>query len=541
MEIRRYLAIVQRWFWLIIMGALLAGATAYFVSDNSPRVYRATARLLIDQAPGSSSGNEYTQILVEQRLTTTYVELIKLDPVMFETIERLQLPYTPEELNSMISVSAPPETQLIVISAEANDPQQATDLANTISQVFITQNEERQTSRFQESMQSWQSRMDELRDEIAALEAQIADFGEPTTGVEEADLSRLETSLREAEISYTEAFNNLELLRVEEAKGLNNVILVEPARPSDNPVRPRPLLNGLLATFAGGLVALGIVLLIEYLDDSVKSPEQIEENVGLSTLGAIAIIKGSESGPERLIAHNKPRDPISEAYRVLRTNLSFAAVDNGLQAFLVTSASPSEGKSTTVANLAIVMAQTGKQIIVVDSDLRRPTLHDTFDVPNSRGLTTALLDSQRPVSFYLQDSGINNLKILTSGPIPPNPAELLNSQRMSQIIAELKNESDTVIFDTPPVLSVADASIIAPRVDGSVLIVQSGKTRQAALEQAVNTLSRTNGHLLGVVLNQVVMGRSAYYYYHKYEYGPPEGRRLSSRLPAWLSVLSRRS
>jgi len=207
------------------MGALLAGATAYFVSDNSPRVYRATARLLIDQAPGSSSGNEYTQILVEQRLTTTYVELIKLDPVMFETIERLQLPYTPEELNSMISVSAPPETQLIVISAEANDPQQATDLANTISQVFITQNEERQTSRFQESMQSWQSRMDELRDEIAALEAQIADFGEPTTGVEEADLSRLETSLREAEISYTEAFNNLELLRVEEAKGLNNVIL----------------------------------------------------------------------------------------------------------------------------------------------------------------------------------------------------------------------------------------------------------------------------------------------------------------------------
>jgi capsular exopolysaccharide synthesis family protein len=168
-------------------------------------------------------------------------------------------------------------------------------------------------------------------------------------------------------------------------------------------------------------------------------------------------------------------------------------------------------------------------------------LHQMFAVSNSRGLTTALLDSERPASFYLQNSGINNLKVLTSGPVPPNPAELLNSQRMSQIIAELKEESDTVIFDTPPVLSVADASIIAPRVDGCVLIIQAGKTRQAALEQAVSTLSKTNGHLLGVVLNQVAMGRSAYYYYRQHEYGPPEERRLASRLPGWLSVLVRRS
>ena len=541
MEIRRYIAIAQRWLWLILLGTIFAGATAYIVSLQRPPIYRAAARLLIDQAPGSGGGNEYTQILVEQRLATTYVELIKLHPVMEETVERLDLPYNAGQLSQRLTVAAPPDTQLIVISAEDTSAAGAARIANTIGEVFIDQNQERQSSRYEESIQNWEDRLSELRAEISSLETQINDFGEPQSGEAEAELSMLQTNLREAEIRYTEAFNNLELLRVEEAKGSNNLVMVEPARAPSTPVRPRPLVNGLLAAVAGGLLALGFVLVIEYLDDTVKSQEQIEEGVGLSTLGAIANIRGGEPR-ERLIAFHTPRDPISEAYRVLRTNLSFAAIDEGLHTMVVTSGSPGEGKSTTVINLAAVTAQTGKSVIVVDSDLRRPMQHKHLDVPNSAGLTTALLDTETPLRAYLQNTKIPNLRVLTSGPIPPNPAELLNSQRMGQIIQQLRDEADTVIFDTPPTLTVADATIMAPQVDGCILVVQAAQTRFPALELAVETLRKANAHVLGIVLNRINVGRSGYYHYryYNYEYGPEAERRPILRLPNWITGLSKR-
>ncbi|MFW6182635.1 MAG: polysaccharide biosynthesis tyrosine autokinase [Chloroflexota bacterium] len=542
MEIRRYLAIIQRWFWLLLLATILAGGTAYIVSIQTTPVYRSTVRLLIDQAPGSGGGNEYAQVLLEQRLATTYVELITLNTVMVESAERLDMPLRPEQLAGKITVSAPPETQLIVLSAEDKSPERAALIANTVAEVFIDQNQERQSARYEESIRNWQERMSDLREEISDLEALIAEFGEPSTVQEEVDLSRLETDLREAEIRYTEAFNNLEQLRVEEARGTNNVVVVEPARASNAPVRPRPLLNTLLGALAGGMAALGLVLLIEYMDDTIKSPEQIEELAGLATLGTIAVIKGKNDDQHQLVTQEAPRDPISEAYRVLRTNISFSAIDGGTRSILVTSASPAEGKSTTVANLATVTAQAGKRVIVVDSDLRRPSLDKVFELPNHHGLTSALLDNRRPLTHYLQNTRVAGLRLLSSGPIPPNPAEMLNSQRMSQIIDQLEEEADTVIFDTPPVLSVADASILAPQVSGCLLVVQAGQTRFAALQQATEALTTAHAQIYGAVLNQIVVGRSPYYYYryYSYEQQTAEPRRLSSRLPDWISGLSRR-
>ncbi|HSM56628.1 MAG TPA: polysaccharide biosynthesis tyrosine autokinase [Candidatus Sulfomarinibacteraceae bacterium] len=541
MEIRRYVAIIQRWFWLLLLATVLAGGTAYIVSIQTTPVYRSTARLLIDQAPGSG-GNEYAQVLLEQRLATTYVELIKLTTVMVESVERLDLPLRPEQLAAKLTVSAPPETQLIVLSAEDNNPERAALIANTVAEVFIDQNQARQASRYEESIRNWRDRMADLREEISELEALISEFGEPTTVQEEVELSRLETDLREAEIRYTDAFNNLEQLRVEQARGTNNVVMVEAARPTASPVRPRPLLNTLLGALAGGMAALGLVLLIEYMDDTIKSPEQIEELAGLATLGTIALIKGKSDDQQQLVTQETPRDPVSEAYRVLRTNISFSAVDGGTRSILVTSASPAEGKSTTAANLAVVTAQAGKRVIVVDSDLRRPSLDSVFELPNHHGLTSALLDNRRPLTHYLQNTRVAGLRLLSSGPIPPNPAEMLNSQRMSQIIDQLEDEADTVIFDTPPVLSVADASILAPQVCGCLLVVHSGQTRFAALQQAAEALINSHAQIYGAVLNQIVVGRSHYYYYryYSYEQQSAEPRRLVSRLPDWISGLSRR-
>lgn len=549
MVIKEYIALVWRWAWLIVLGILVAAAAAFIVSKNTTPVYRASSRLLIDQAPGTGSGNEYTQILVEQRLAQTYVELLNTEPVLEETIERLDLPYTPGQLKGKISVSAPQDTQIINISVEDTNPQRAALIANTLGEVFISQNQERESRRFADPIENWEARLQELGNEIESLQIQISDVGEATTAAERATLSRLQTNLNEAQVQYTDVFNNLNQLRIDQAKEISNLIQVEPAKENTNPIRPRTMTNTLLAAVVGGMLAVGIIFLIEYLDDTVKTPDQVLADTNMSTLGAIAQIKSDEK-TQGLITQRAPRDPISEAYRVVRTNLSFSAVDEGLTSLLVSSASPGEGKSTTTANLAVVMAQTGKKVILVDADLRRPVQHKLFNLSNNMGLTTSILDNRTSVLQHVQDTPIPNLRLLTSGPIPPNPAELLNSQRMAEVLAELKKESDITIIDTPPVLTVADASILGPQVNGAILVVETGSTRRDALVNAVERLSQTGTHIFGALLNKVKLDRAGYgyyyYYYSSYEYNSKSKKRRSkksgknSRMPAWLTGLMRR-
>ncbi len=540
MEIKRYFQIFWRWAWLIVLGALVAGGVAFLISKNTTPVYQATARLLIDEAPGTSSGNEYSQLLVEQRLAQTYVELLTTFSVMEETAARLELPYTAEQLSRLVSVSAPPETQILVIRAEDTSPARAAEIANTIGKVFIEQNQERENLRYAEPIANWENRVTELGDEIERLEIAIGDKGIPDNTEDQAAKSRLETQLNESKIQYTEAFNNLNELQLNQAKESSNLVPVEAAQPPKLPVRPRTATNTLLALIAGGLLAIGIIFLIEYLDDTIKNQEQILEDSGLTTLGAIAQIKSSDSN-DILITSRRPRDPISEAYRVLRTNLNFSAVDGELKSIVITSASPGEGKSTTIGNLGVVIAQTGKRVVIIDADLRRPVQHKIFQLPNNQGLTTAILDSETPVTNHLQETNITGLRLLTSGPIPPNPAELLNSQRMSQVIEGLKNDADILLFDSPPVLTVTDASILATQVDGSLLVVHAGKTRRQTFDAAVERLKKTNKSIFGTVLNRLNPSHNGgYYYYQYYDNSMSKKRKKQAgngrfRLPGWIS------
>jgi non-specific protein-tyrosine kinase len=275
--------------------------------------------------------------------------------------------------------------------------------------------------------------------------------------------------------------------------------------------------NTMLAAAVGAALALGIVFLVEYLDDTVKTPDDVTAVVGLSTLSAIAQIAG-KPGKEKLVTLLAPRSPVSEAYRALRTNIQYAAVDGPLKSLVVTSAGPGEGKSTTAANLAIVLAQAGREVILVDADLRRPVLHRIFELPNGQGLTTALLDLTVPVVDHVQVTGIPGLRVMTSSAIPPNPAELLGSQRQTDLLAELEKEADIVILDSPPVLTVTDALVLAPEVSGILLVVEAGATRKGVLQKGIDALTRTEGRVLGVVLNRLTPRRSGYYYYQYYHY-----------------------
>ena len=216
---------------------------------------------------------------------------------------------------------------------------------------------------------------------------------------------------------------------------------------------------------------------------------------------------------ESLVTISNPRSPISEAYRSLRTNLEFSSLDRPLKTMVVTSAGPEEGKSTTLANLAVTLAQAEKKVILVDCDLRRPSQHEIFEVGNSLGLTSMVVDEEAFKNPPLQETPVPNLKLLPSGPLPPNPSELLGSRRMEEIIATLREKADLVLFDAPPIIAVTDAAVLASKVDGVLLVIKAGTTKRDHAQRAKALLEKVNARLVGAVLNNVRMDTSLHRYY----------------------------
>jgi capsular exopolysaccharide synthesis family protein len=222
-------------------------------------------------------------------------------------------------------------------------------------------------------------------------------------------------------------------------------------------------------------------------------------------------VAANGSSPETtLITLRDPGSPAAEAFRTLRTNLLFSSLDRPLHTLLVTSTAPDEGKSTTLANLAVTMAQAEQRVLVVDCDLRRPSLHTLFGVPNERGLTTAVL-AQDDGPLPIQPTSVPGLYVLTSGPLPPRPADLLGSRRMGALIERMRSEAEIVLFDTPPVVAVTDAATLAPRVDGVLLVLHAGQTRRDRAREARRLLEQVKANIVGVVLNGAKVERGYAY------------------------------
>ena len=342
--------------------------------------------------------------------------------------------------------------------------------------------------------------------------------------------SRVQSELVQLQQSYGTAVRAYEDVRMSEARSSDLLSVVEPASPSTNPVQPRMLLNVVLAAVVGLLIALGGVFLVEYLDDRLLSPERLRHFTGLNALGSIALLPddkpqtidrlptpsphtdGVEHGYGYGYGYGGPS--IAEAFRLLRANLQFSAIERPLRTLLVTSAEAGDGKSTTAANLAIVMAQAGQKVILVDADLRRPTQHGLFDVTNRIGLTSLIVDGALDVESAMVPTRVEGLRLLTSGPLPPNPSELLASQRMQARLGELAKLADLVVVDSPPVLPVSDPVVLSGLADGTLIVVNTQHTRGQHAADAVATLRSAGANLLGCVLNRVARRRGSYYGYY---------------------------
>ena len=267
----------------------------------------------------------------------------------------------------------------------------------------------------------------------------------------------------------------------------------------------------------GLLLGVVLIFIIDYLDDSIKNAEQITTGLQLPLIG-VAVLLSSKEIEAKPIAHKKPRAPITEAFRFLRSNILFAGVDRPVRRILVTSINAQEGKSFVAANLATVFAQAGKTVALLDCDLHRPSLHKHFDKSNRRGLSGIMLQETFNLENALRPTDAPNLSLLTAGPLPPNPAELLGSNKMGQLLDSIAETKDIIVLDSPPIAALTDAAVLANKVDGVVLVVEVGKTRFADLKHAKEQLERSGAYIIGVVFNKAPRDRSSYYHYHYSSY-----------------------
>ncbi len=314
----------------------------------------------------------------------------------------------------------------------------------------------------------------------------------------------------------------------------NYLSVVEPAAVPTTPVSPNVKYYLLLAAAIGFSLAAGAAFLLDYLDDTIKTKEDVDRILKLPTLGSVSRIPRVREPSDHLVAlqAGEGYSPVAEAYRTLRTNLQFSTLEDPSPRLLVSSAAPGEGKTTTACNLGISMAFTGKKVILVDADLRRPSVHKLFGVPNRAGLTSLLLDDSLSVEEILVDTPVMDLKLLTSGPLPPNPGDLLGSDLMGHRLDQIKELADVIIFDSPPVLAVSDASILGGICTGVILVVDAGRTRSQVVRRAKETLDQLDLKVLGIVLNNLKPRRMGqqYYYSNYYSYAAdPRGRERRRR------------
>lgn len=537
MEIRRYWIVVRKWYWLMMLGLLLTAGSTYFISESITPIYAATVTLQVNQVqeigiPG------YSDLLASERLTRTYSELIRQRTVLDPVIQELDLNQVYDALAQQVSVRGIRDTQLIQVTVKRPSAQQAADVANKIAEVFIAQTTDSQGGQLSATRAGLRQQIVSVESEISSTAAEIEQL---RTGADSrsndyraVEQARLQSMLTQYQLAYSQLVKSEQDLALAEVRAIGGLRIAVPAVAPRSPTEPQVLYNTAVAAAVGLIIAVLAALLLEYLDDTIKTAEGLEQAASLPTLGIVGIVpslNGSSSSRRRpvptsqnnghnpLLVASDHRSRFGESYRTLRTNLQFATINRPCKTLVVTSAGPDEGKTFTLANLAITFAQAGRRVLVVDSDLRRPYLHRMFQVPNKVGLTNLLVaDDQTQVDQYIQETKYSNLRIITSGPLPPNPTELLSSSQMGAAIAALKEEADILLLDTPPAFGMADAVILSALVDGTLLVVDAGRNRSEAITRLKDLMVRSGAVTVGTVLNRFRADANAYYYRNYYRY-----------------------
>lgn len=515
MGLDQFVALARKWAWLVLLTVGIAVVATLGYRFLVPPAYHTDATLLVGQDQNLTTSNGTP---VTTNIANAYVILATQPPILQATAKAIHWSESWQSLYYHVSASA--DGQLVNVTGTAQDPALAQTIANEIAHQITLQDPLRgQPVKSDETLAFVTRQQQVLKDQIEASQKVLNELN--AQALVETDPARL-TDLNNRISTLQDRVNGwqntyTQLLNATSVGPQRFISILAPAPVPEFPLNTNLPQNIFLAALAGLMVGVGGIFVLEYLDNTIRDGEDARRELNLATLGVISRMRDVNHPADSLIMLSQPRVPIAEAYRVLRTNLRFSGIENSGGVLLVTSPNPGEGKTTTAANLAIAMAQAGKRVILVDADLRRPYLHTLFGISNNAGLSHLFWEQGLVAESILQDTPVPGLQLIPSGQLPPNPSELLDSKQMATILASYREHADIVILDSPPVLAVADASILGSLCSGAVLVIDAGRTRTDTARQAAENLHATNTKILGIVLNKWDQKRSSgYATYHDY-------------------------
>jgi succinoglycan biosynthesis transport protein ExoP len=529
LDLRGYLSVLNRRKWLILLVLIATATSALLFSVRKESVYKADVELLLRSRDSENIAGAGNVVVPDRkRDLENEVKVIESRSVENDIAQRLHQ-------RIRVNASATSDiSDVITVSTNAGDPDAAAKNANDFAEAYL---EWRRTQRVndllsggeevQKHIDDLQGQIDGINAPLAALDARLATAPSSQREALNAQRSDLSTRLEPqiTTLSNQQAFYRKQLDELQLSSGLattGGIQLLTAAETPTSPVSPKPLRDGILAGVLGLMLGVGAAFLIELLDESIKGKDELERVTNLPTLALVPeLTSWREKDAAYLVTAQDPKSAAAEAYRALRTSVKFLGLDRPAQVIQVTSMSQGEGKTTTVANLAITLAQAGDRVAVVCCDLRRPRVHEFLQCTNKVGFTSVLL-GETTTSLALQKVGGNDrLELLASGPQPPNPSELLSWPRTEEIIRGLLADHDYVLIDSPPTLPVTDALVISRVADATLLVAKVGQTKRRQVHRAVELLAQVGAPVVGTVLNGVE-SQDTYAYRGYAYYGQPD-------------------
>jgi len=457
-----------------------------------------------------------------------------------EQSKRVEVESRHREVHDLLAKGTPLESipqvmdNYLIMRLKENEARLSTQMSE-LSQKFgekhprMVQLRSELESNRQKIRQEAQNVLTSIKNELAIARAREANARNAVEG-QKAETQKLSERsiqysvlLREVE-KNRELYENL-LKRLKETSvaselGTTNVRILDRAEVPRSPARPRPVQYILLSLVVGAFMGCGLAFFFEYMDNTIKTPDDIQKYVGSPCLALIPTINFAEEigknviSPE-IIVHHKPKSTVAEGFRSLRTAVLFSSPDNPPKTILVTSFIPKEGKTFITVNLALVIAYAGESVLLMDADMRKPQLHKMFDLENRKGLSNVIMGEEPPIHKSILHE---KLDVMTCGPVPPNPAEILGSKRMAEFMEQMKGRYDKVVIDTPPISSVTDAVVLSRLADSIIYVVHGGMTTRETAMHGSKIMRDVDAKVIGAVLNNIDIGRENYYYSHYYHY-----------------------
>jgi len=518
MELNKYIFPLRKWWWLVAASTLIAALFSFLSTQRQPLVYQAHTTLMIGMTindPNPSSN----ELVLGQQLAAAYADLANREIVRSATKNALRMDALPAYI-----AQALPNTQLIEITVNDTDPERAQKVANELAAQLMNlspisaQSEERGRQEFiHERLNNLETQINETEAQIAQLQEELANtFSAQEISDKQDQIFSLQSKLSTMENNYGLLLSNTQ------QGAINTLTIIASADLPTNPMGSLKGLTVLLAATAGFVLSACSAYLLEYLDDTLKSPDSVMRLFSAPILGRI-FEQADPINEDRLYDADNSSHPLTEPFRALRTELDLAEMGQRLKTILVSSPDSGDGKTSVAVNLAMSIAQRNKRVYLLDADLRKPKIHKLFNLPNDEGLADVVF-ARAVFDWRSGIKEVGQVSVLTAGNKPSDPAELLSSEKMELFLSELEEIADVVVIDGPPMF-VPDAMILASKADGVLLVVRPGHTRISLAKATMEHIKLVGARVVGVVLNRIPL-RGADYYAGKsylYTYGSNYG------------------